>query len=145
MILLYGRPASGKTRIAKELRDRLGCEWVSVDEIRDALGIGAATLAQAELIHKAREADGDLIVECCRPHPRLLDEATLVVEVEASNQTISQRLTARGWSRGHIGRALAECYAVTPDVLVVPENPDPAATILTAYANRRSNTATATT
>lgn len=136
MILLYGRPGSGKSRIARELSDRLGCDWISVDEKRD--GTATPEAAQAQLIHAARAAtDGDLIVECCRPHPRLLQEADLVVEVEARDQAISQRLSRRGWSRGHIVRALAETYDVTPDVLAVYENPDPAATIITALETRQ--------
>ncbi len=122
----------------------MNLDWVSVDDFR--VDTATAEAAQAKLIHAARSKRGEgLIVECCHPHPRLLDEATLVVEVQASDQMVGRRLYARGWTRDHIRRALAERYDVEPDLIVVPENPDPVATIENAYANKRSTTSTATT
>jgi broad-specificity NMP kinase len=144
VILIYGRPGSGKTWICKELFEHLNCDWVSVDHKRRHSATAEA--AQAKLIHLARSMRGqDLIIECCSPHPRLVDEATLVVEVQAPDYLVRRRLYARRWSRDHIGRALAERYDVDPDLIVVPENPDPVGTIERAYTNKRSIAGTATT
>lgn len=113
MILLYGRPASGKSELRQRLADATGRPHVSVDDKR--ANTATAKAAQAQLILEAKR-NPDIIIECCHPHPVLVEMAQLKVLVHASDQRIRQRLSMRGWSQGHIGRALRERYPVEPDV-----------------------------
>lgn len=121
MILLYGRPASGKSDLRVRLAEATGRPHVSVDDKR--ANTTTAKAAQAQLILDARRKP-DIIIECCHPHPVLLELAQLTVLVHASDQRIRQRLTARGWSQGHIGRALRERYPVNPDLTCQTADPE---------------------
>lgn len=116
LILLYGRTASGKSTLAEKLVRQTGATHMPVDAVRAQGYTGLA--AQARLIFDAREAQGDVIVECCSPTPRLAEMADLIVLVEVSDSELIWRLRRRGWTRQHIGRALRERYATTPDITV---------------------------
>lgn len=112
MILLYGRPASGKTALRRRLAKATGRPHASIDGKRARTSTAKA--AQAQLILQARRQP-DLIAECCHPHPALAELATVKVLVHAPDWSIRQRLTQRDWSPAHINRALAETYPVRPD------------------------------
>jgi adenylate kinase family enzyme len=116
LILLYGRPASGKSRLARDIAKRTGLRIITVDEMRARTK--TADAAQAQLIYQVKRSTDELIVEACCPHPRLVELSRLTVQVRTSDELVQTRLLKRGWTKAHVSRALRERYAVRPDVTV---------------------------